>query len=414
MHKTFLVRLQIVLLVSFAVVIVGCGDKRNIKVESNKRHPYRFWVVLDLSDRILASGQVERDKKVINTITGLFKTLSKRQKFINSHDAVGFAIAEQKPIPYADFQQIFVDSVSVDLSRVPFAKRRVAVESFERNSKSMVDKLYQLAKYATDPDSFPGANIPEFFADHLKQQVNLPGDSSEYFVFVLTDGYPYVNGAFSSDVNNLPVFSMKKGKVNVMLLEINPNNQDINRYNQIKHQWYQWLTKIGVNRMYALKYSETDNEKKRAIEGFVENQLTDSITNFKAATISPITTNTATKEEINTKNKQALNLKVSNTPDSAPSAFSFDGYFSKRDGEEKAIYFLTEILKNETVRSSAKFRDVFNEVASFIINYSPDHKSPGIIYSLCCTYKPILVSLGTANLSRDRHQNLVKCLQKCP
>jgi hypothetical protein len=230
---------------------------------------------------------------------------------------------------------------------------------------------------------------------------------------VLTDGYPYVEGTFSRDVNTLPVFSMPEGKVNVILLEINPNNQDINRFNEIKHEWYRWLKKIGVNRVYAVKYSATDDEKKRAIERFVNSQLTDSITEFKITVAPPVRTNPPiVKPE--TKTVSTVPAGPAPEPTRPVSKVNFEGYFSIQDDERKIVYFLTRILSNEAARTSSGFRDVFTDAASLFISRSPDHKSPGSIYSLACSNKPALISLGRENLSGDRYQNLVKCLQKCP
>lgn len=407
--------LSIILSIGFIITLLSCNSG-DVQLQASKRKPYRLWVVLDLSDRILESGQVNRDKSVIYSVASVFRALAKKEKFVYSEDALEFAIAEQTSVPYEDFQRAFVDSMSVDLARMHFSKRRVAIDSFESKSKFMIDELYSKAQYSTDPKMFSGANIPEFFADHLRQQVNLPDDSSEYFVFIVTDGYPYVDGTFSRDVSNLPVFSMPKNRVNVMLLEINPNNQDIYRFNEIKHSWYQWLAKIGVNRMFAIKYSATDDEKKRTIENFIYKQLTDSITGFTPAVSPKIPINVGRKETLGkTVSAQVQGSpRTPTSPPPPPPPPIFANYNSIKDDEKKIEYFLTKILDSDAARSSAEFRNMFSEVSSLISSFCPDHKRPGTIYSLSCTNKQTLLSVGRANLSQKLYQNLVVCLQKCP
>ena len=164
------------------VLVIGCASQ----ADQPKPRPRQvhFLLELDLSDRILAPHQVEKDKAIIAAVVDIFLEEVRRKYYINSKDRLQVIPFRQKNNPDA-FR--YRDYLSIDVADIPLAERVDALPALRDTLFAYVDTLYAQALCS---DRFYGADIWEYFnEDFHATPVTAIGDSVTTVAIVLTDAY---------------------------------------------------------------------------------------------------------------------------------------------------------------------------------------------------------------------------------
>lgn len=214
---------------------------------SQVRHNYI--VLLDLSDRLIKEAdQVERDKSLIKEIYNLFEADVKKNLYIRSKDAIKVVLAYQEGSPVKSL--IAEDQLFINMEDV-YIKDRKRLEA-DRKSKfyTALDNLYNKARFSATSNDYKGADIGKYFEEDIRRDL-IGGEDAINYVFVLTDGYMYVEGKQTGLSGWRPVKSSFEN-LSVMLLETNPVNRD-NEWDKMQHAWLNWFTKMGVRNVVVEK-----------------------------------------------------------------------------------------------------------------------------------------------------------------
>ena len=164
------------------VLIIGCAPQ----ADQPKPRPRQvhFLLELDLSDRILAPHQVEKDKAIITAVVDVFLEEVRRKFYIASRDRLQVIAFRQKNNPNA-FR--YRDRLSIDVADIPLGERVNALPALRDTLLAYVDTLYAEALRS---GRFYGADIWEYFNEDF--HVNPPtaaGDSVVTISVVLSDAY---------------------------------------------------------------------------------------------------------------------------------------------------------------------------------------------------------------------------------
>jgi hypothetical protein len=160
----------------FLLLSVACGDGNDqsrieVTKATNASEIY-LYALIDLSDRILAPGQITRDTNLLFSLVDAFSSKMKSKKFSSVGDTLQFYFAQQKGNTELSPIILAVDPV----------KRAMSWPSHVEKVKNQVRERYQNAQ----KEKFDGADIWAFFkssAAHLRCK------PEKRRVLILTDGY---------------------------------------------------------------------------------------------------------------------------------------------------------------------------------------------------------------------------------
>ncbi len=233
-----------------------------------KPAPQNYVVLLDLSDRLLAPGQPQRDQALILDVFARFERAVRRNLIVNSRDGFRVVIAPQAG------QAFDADALMGGLFLTmdgPIATKRRRFDAFKAALPGRLRQLYQLSlRGKTRPADFRGCDLWQYFNEQL------PGDlppAAQNTLLILTDGYfDFENNTHRMqrdgratdsqqlmarlrrdpqwrktlqlpDVGLLPV-SQKLAPLRVWVAEINPKVDHLEELAILKAVWQKWLTEM--------------------------------------------------------------------------------------------------------------------------------------------------------------------------
>lgn len=236
--------------------LFSCNCKSNSEMETaatttivkDTLLQYNIIILLDLSDRVLAENQGQRDLGIIKHIYESFKGIAGEpsKMFFNSKDKIRVKILEQQKVPYQGKISAWEDTLDMDMSKIPFEQhsapqRKKRDDAFYRTINDVYSNCILKSK-----DDYLGANIQKYF----KQDLILDLDkASKNKIFILTDGYPVVDGktVWVDELENLSgKFSSFKENTDVYFLELKPrDDQKDEEYPKLIAAWSTWLEHAG-------------------------------------------------------------------------------------------------------------------------------------------------------------------------
>lgn len=252
------------------VMLAGCAV-------AQKPAPHNYVVLLDLSDRLLAPGQAERDQALILDVFGRFEQAVRRNLIINSQDCFRVVLAPQVGTSYRPDQVmelLYLDMVG------PIAGKRQRLDKFKAELSGRLTQLYQQATTGKSHSSdYPGCDIWQYFNEHLPS--DLPATHKNMLV-VLTDGYfdfehnthAKQKGNRSTDSHRLmaslrtapdwqqlirqpgtgllPV-AKQFASVQVWVAELHPKVDHLDELDILKGIWTKWLREMGITATTCLE-----------------------------------------------------------------------------------------------------------------------------------------------------------------
>ena len=167
-------------LAGLLLAVFGCATQ----ADTHKPRQVHFLLELDLSDRILAPHQVEKDRAIIEAVVDAFLEEVRRKFYIASRDRLQVIPFRQKNNPDV-FR--YRDRLSIDVSAIPLGERVDRLPALRDTLLAYVDTLYAEALRS---GRFYGADIWEYFNEDFRPApVAAIGDSVATVAIVLTDAY---------------------------------------------------------------------------------------------------------------------------------------------------------------------------------------------------------------------------------
>ena len=151
---------NIILFASFLLLFISCGCEEE-KVE---KKPENYIVLLDLSDRILAPEQLDKDFALIATAFKSFEKQARQNLVISSKDRFSIKIIPQKNSPlnvnhYEDLLQLNLDETEV-------ANKNKSLESLAKTLPKILENLKKDALYGKTTNAYFGVDIWAYFHDN--------------------------------------------------------------------------------------------------------------------------------------------------------------------------------------------------------------------------------------------------------
>jgi hypothetical protein len=268
---------NIILLSLFSLLISSCAQE-----ESNKEiKPTNYTILLDLSDRVLTPGQLEKDFYLIETAFKSFEKHAKRNLILTSNDRFSVKIIPQKNSKlaagtYEDLLQLYLDELDVK-------DKHKALQSMANSLQTTLNLLKRDAVYSSKKTDYFGVDIWAYLHDN---GIEMSKIGYENTILVLTDGYfdfesqahviqnknQYTSTRFLKELNVSDWKNLAENK-NYGLLPIElekstrwivagiagKKSDDILQTEKIKYFWKKWLNQSGVTSSeFILNSSKTD------------------------------------------------------------------------------------------------------------------------------------------------------------
>ena len=272
---------NIILLTSILLLFILCGCKE-VKVT---KQPINYVVLLDLSDRILAPAQLDKDIALIKTTFKSFEKHARQNLVISSKDRFSIKIIPQKNSSvnmdhYEDLFQLYLDETGV-------AIKNKSLQSLSKALPKTLESLKKEALYSRTPNAYFGVDIWAYLHDN---GMNLSKSGYENKILILTDGYfdfesqahviqnknQYTSTRFLNDLttDNWKQISETQ-QYGLFPIQLDKNTKwivggisgkkanDILQTEKITYFWEKWLKQSGVKHIgVILNSSKTDMSSK--------------------------------------------------------------------------------------------------------------------------------------------------------
>lgn len=291
---------RILLCLVITIIIVGCRtDIKETQAEKVDTINYiNLVVLLDMSDRLMREGQIERDTLIIRTVVNEFADQVKKHGYQYSKDKLQVLIAPQAGNkvnnynPYIDIDEL------VKANKIVRQTYPIEVQKFMQ----FITNIY------STKTKFNGSDIWTFFKDmpsELLKKSSLEHSGSESVfinyknkMIILTDGYLQFDkntqaireGQRSSmqvaklrnDSNwehNFKNYKMKAIKnlnfkdLEVLIVEVNPINPDknTNEAEIIEKYWTEWFSEMDIKMISMLQTKENIPILNSTLSSFIKN-----------------------------------------------------------------------------------------------------------------------------------------------
>lgn len=176
--KNFLCQLSflIISLISFT----SCTEEK----AKEKPKPLNYIVIMDLSDRILQPGQLDKDMYLIEKYFEKFEENSRRNLVLNSKNRFSVKIIPQKNSPLkADYYE---DKLQIHLDEISIKDKNQSLLSFSKSLSKILKSLKKDALFGNTSNTYFGVDIWAYLHDNGE---SLSKNEYQNTVLVLTDGY---------------------------------------------------------------------------------------------------------------------------------------------------------------------------------------------------------------------------------
>lgn len=267
----------LLLILTCSILFTSCEEK---EAKENPK-PLNYIVIIDLSDRILVSEQLDKDFYLIEKYFKIFEENSRRNLVLTSKNRFSVKIIPQKNSPlkvdqYEDLLQLYLDETDIK-------DKNKSLLTLAETLPKILQSLKKDALFSTSPRDYFGVDIWSYLHDNGLVLSKKGYDST---ILVLTDGYfdfesqthviqnknqytstRFLNELISTDWKEiseaeeyglLPINLEKNSKWIVAGLSGKKVN-DILQTEKITYFWKKWLNISGVtSTQFILNSSKTE------------------------------------------------------------------------------------------------------------------------------------------------------------
>lgn len=270
------------ILVTFTLLLITSCGCEEVKTEIK---PINQIVILDLSDRILVPGQLDKDFSLIVAAFESFEKQARQNLVISSKDRFSIKIIPQKNSPlnvnhYEDLLQLYLDETEV-------AAKNKSLVSLSKALPTILEDLKKDALYGKTSNAYFGVDIWAYLHDN---GMDLSKSGYENQIIILTDGYfdfesqahvlkdknQYTSTRFLNDLTTSNWKEISESKhYGLLPIKLDKNSKwiiagisgkkanDILQTEKITYFWEKWLNQSGVSKVGVILYSSTTDMKSK-------------------------------------------------------------------------------------------------------------------------------------------------------
>jgi hypothetical protein len=278
--------LSMITIVTLTLTSCNSKDQKSKEIEITK--PSNYTIVLDLSDRLLESGQAEKDIAIIEEAFKIFESVAKKNLILSSKDR--FAI---KLIPQRGSKlnwNLYENKLQLSLDKIEAKDKNMQLVKLKDSLHQILISLYKEAYHGPKSSDYFGVDIWEYLHNNSN---SLSANIYNNTVLLITDGYfdfennnhviqegnKYTNTNFLNKLTNVS-WKEESEKNQIGLLPINLNSEtkfiiagvnskkegDVFQIEKLEYFWSKWLNESGIksknNIVFISNSSEIDLQNK--------------------------------------------------------------------------------------------------------------------------------------------------------
>lgn len=265
------------LLFSTTIILTSCGNDETKK----EQKPTNYAVIIDLSDRILVTEQLDKDFYLIEKYFATFEKNARRNLVLTSKDRFAIKIIPQKNSPLN--VEHYEDLLQLNLNETAVKDKNKSLLALSQSLPKVLAMLKKEALFDKKSNAYFGVDIWSYLHD---SGMGLSKFGYDNTVLVITDGYfdfesqahvikddnKYTSTHFLNDLNSsdwlkvatekeyglLPIKLDKNTKWIIAGLSGKKAN-DILQTEKITYFWENWLKQSGVSKShFILNGSKTE------------------------------------------------------------------------------------------------------------------------------------------------------------
>lgn len=267
---------------------MSCLSINGHSKNSINKTPYNYTIVLDLSDRVLSEGQLEKDKALIIEIFNQFEKNARKGLILTSKDRFTIKIVPQKGSPLD--VNYYENKLQLKLNEISVQNKNTATEKFSNKISTILDELFEKSKYSNKSSDYFGVDLWAYFNDN---ETYFKRDNYENVVVIITDGYfdfesrkhvlnhknrststkfiknlnqyDWEEKAKEEDYGLIPIQFCNKTKFIVAGIE-SKNEEDILQNKKIIYFWEKWFKESGATKYSFILSGSANGMKSRLLE----------------------------------------------------------------------------------------------------------------------------------------------------
>jgi hypothetical protein len=272
--------LSMITIVTLTLTSCNSKDQKSKEIEITK--PSNYTIVLDLSDRLLESGQAEKDIAIIEEAFKIFESVAKKNLILSSKDR--FAI---KLIPQRGSKlnwNLYENKLQLSLDKIEAKDKNMQLVKLKDSLHQILISLYKEAYHGPKSSDYFGVDIWEYLHNNSN---SLSANNYNNTVLIITDGYfdfennnhviqeanKYTNTNF---LNKLTKVNWKeeseKNQVGLLPIKLNSETKfiiagvnskkegDVFQIEKLEYFWSKWLNESGIKSKNKIVFISNSSE----------------------------------------------------------------------------------------------------------------------------------------------------------
>ena len=283
MNKIILSLITIVTL-----TISSCNNKNQKSKEIEITKPSNYTIVLDLSDRLLESGQAEKDIAIIEESFKKFETTTRKNLILSSKDRFTIKLIPQRGSKLN--WNFYENKLQLSLDKIEAKDKNKQLVAIKDSLHHILTNMYKEAYHGPKSSDYFGVDIWEYLHNNSN---SLSPANYNNTVVIITDGYfdfennnhilqqgnKYTNTNF---LNKLTTVNWKeeseKKQLGLIPIKLNSETKfiitavnskktgDVLQIEKLEYFWSKWLNESGIksnnNIVFISHSSEIDLQNK--------------------------------------------------------------------------------------------------------------------------------------------------------
>ena len=264
----------------FTIVSCNSKDQKSKEIEITK--PSNYTIVLDLSDRLLETGQAEKDIAIIEEAFKIFESVAKKNLILSSKDRFIIKLIPQRGSKLN--WNLYENKLQLSLDKIEAKDKNKQLVGLKDSIHQILQNLYKEAYHGPKSSDYFGVDIWEYLHNNSS---SLSPNNYNNTVVIITDGYfdfennhhvlregnKYTNTNFLNKLNNVNwKEESEKNQIGLIPIKLesktkfiiagvySKKNSDVLQIEKLEYFWLKWLNESGIKSKEKIVFISNSSE----------------------------------------------------------------------------------------------------------------------------------------------------------
>ena len=274
------IKLSLMTILIFTIVSCNSKDQKSKEIEITK--PSNYTIVLDLSDRLLETGQAEKDIAIIEEAFKIFESVAKKNLILSSKDRFTIKLIPQRGSKLN--WNLYENKLQLSLDKIEAKDKNKQLVGLKDSIHQILQNLYKEAYHGPKSSDYFGVDIWEYLHNNSS---SLSPNNYNNTVVIITDGYfdfennhhvlregnKYTNTNFLNKLNNVNwKEESEKNQIGLIPIKLesktkfiiagvySKNNSDVLQIEKLEYFWLKWLNESGIKSKEKIVFISNSSE----------------------------------------------------------------------------------------------------------------------------------------------------------